>query len=183
MRKKSDAWSRGDADNWDKRRRAMIIAALNESGQDRKVATDLFEETVVALAGAGDMAAQAELFRWQHVGAKTDVDSYASSKDGRLQASLGGASGRVDVPAGKAVSRRNADGDEIQLVLPMLDFAFAELELKLMEVQAQDARLIQSVRVIRRFLELHAEVPEAKTPREALAKLGMTAEAWLELQL
>jgi len=59
----------------------------------------------------------------------------------------------------------------------------AGLDGLLAEKAARLARLRQTEAVATRLLELSALVPDAKTPSEAPADLGLSAEEWLEGQV
>jgi hypothetical protein len=97
------------------------------------------------------------------------------SKNGRLTLAVVNAT----IPAGKSVHRRGRGGEVRQLHLPFIDMVFAELRDKIVELVGQQDRLYHNVLAAVRFLELETVCPGARTPREALDRLGVTAQQWL----
>ena len=109
-------------------------------------------------------------------GIRADLTDYCRSQNGRLTLAVVNAT----VPAGKSVHRRGRGGKVKQLHLLFIEMVFAEIRDKIVELLGQQNCLYNNVLAAARFLELETVCPGARTPREALELLGMSAQEWLD---
>ena len=109
-------------------------------------------------------------------GFRDDLNDFCRTRNGRLALAVVNAT----IPAGKSVHRREATGRVQQLHIPFVDMLFAEIRDKIGEMVGQENRLYDNVLAAIRFLELEAVCPGARTPREALRRLGVSAQTWLD---
>ncbi len=150
--------------------------ALAEAGGDRAAAVDLIVDAVESAAVNGDTVAIYARKLAMRRGFREDLNDYCRTHSGRLTVAVVNAT----IPAGKSVHRREAMGRVKQLHLHFIDMLFAELADKLGELVGQENRLYNNILAAARFLELEAACPGARTPREALKQLGVSAQAWLD---
>jgi len=150
--------------------------ALAEAGGDRAAAVDLIVDAVESAAVNGDTVAIHARKLAMRRGFREDLNDYCRTHSGRLTVAVVHAT----IPAGKSVHRREATGRVKQLHLLFVDMLFAEIRDKIGELMGQENRLYNNILAAIRFLELETACPEARTPREALKKLGVTAQAWLD---
>jgi hypothetical protein len=150
--------------------------ALDKAGGDRAAAVDLIVDTVESAAVNGDTAAIYTRKLAMRRGYRDDLNDYCRTHSGRLTVAVVNAT----IPAGKSVHRREATGRVKQLYLPFVDMLFAEIRDKISELVGQENRLYDNVIAAIRFLELETVCPGAWTPREALKRLGVSAQTWLD---
>jgi hypothetical protein len=150
--------------------------ALTEAGGDRVAAVDLIVDAVESAAINGDTVAIYARKLAMRRGFRDDLNDYARTHSGRLTVAVVNAT----IPASKSVHRRGSTGRVRQLRLPFVDMSFAEIRDKIGELVDQQNRLYNNAIAAARFLELEVACPGAKTPREALKRLGVSAQAWLD---
>lgn len=161
-------------------RRLQQDCLVQNSG-DKRTAVDCIYDELRGAAQAGSLEADAILGRATRAGIRKDLDDFCRSAEGRLALTIIGASDPIkdSVPASKSIHRRLPSGEIEQLELTFLDMLFAEIRQKLAEMGYQRDRLYTSIVAAARFLELETAVPGARSPREALDRLGVTTEEWL----
>jgi len=150
--------------------------ALKRAGGDRTAATELIIDVVESAAVNGDTVAIHTRHLAMRRGFRADLTDFCRSKNGRLTLAVVNAT----IPAGKSVHRRGRGGKVRQLHLPLIEMLFGELRDKVVELVGQHDRLYNNVLAAVRFLELEVACPGARTPREALERLGVSAQEWLD---
>jgi hypothetical protein len=149
--------------------------ALKKAGGDRAAAVEIILDEIESAAVNGDSVAFHARLQAMRRGLRDDLNEYCRTHHGRLTLTVVNAT----IPAGKAVHRRGRGGKVKQLHLPFIDMVFAELRDKIVELVGQQDRLYHNVLAAVRFLELETVCRGARTPREALDRLGVTAQEWL----
>lgn len=149
--------------------------ALKAARGDRLQATLLIEDALVSAQANADWHAAHILDGARRKGLRHELNVYCRTSHGRLALVKFG----VSVPAGKSVHRRAQDGAVIQLHLPFLDMEFDEIRSKVREIVGQREDLYFNIVAAARLLELEGLVPDARTPRDALRRLGVDVQDWL----
>jgi hypothetical protein len=150
--------------------------ALAAAQGDRVEATLLIEDALVSADANADPHAGHILEAARRKGLRHHLDVYCRTSHGRLLLVTFG----VSVPAGKAVHRRTQDGAVTQLHLPFLDMTFDEIRDKIHELVGQREFLYRSIVAAARLLELEGHVPDVRTPRAVLRRLGVDVLDWLK---
>lgn len=149
--------------------------ALQKARGDRTAATELIIDAVESAAVNGDTVAIHTRHLVMRRGVRVDLTDFCRSQNGRLALAVVNAT----IPAGKSVHRRGRGGKVKQLHLPFIDMVFVEIRDKIVELLGQQNRLYNNVLAAARFLELEVVCHGARTPKEALERLGMSAQEWL----
>jgi hypothetical protein len=154
----------------------LLEWALAQADGDRAAAVDLVVDAVESAAVDGDTVAIHTRRLAMRRGFRADLNDYCRTHSGRLTVAIVNAT----IPAGKSVHRREATGRVRQLHINFIDMLFAKIRDKIGELVGQENRLYDNVIAAIRFLELETVCPGARTPKEALERLGVNAQTWLD---